>query len=100
MSSKNITIMKRISITFICLMLITSVTGQNNWQKRMEEWQDARFGMFIHWGPISLKGAEISWSRGSKKYNITVEEYDSLYKQFNPVNFNPMNGFVWRKKQE
>ena len=23
----------------------------------------ARFGMFIHWGPISLKGTEISWSR-------------------------------------
>lgn len=88
MNRKNVLIMKCILTTFICLMLITSVTGQKNWQKRMEGWQDARFGMFIHWGPISLKGAEISWSRGSKKYNITVEEYDSLYKQFNPVNFN------------
>ena len=69
-------------------MLITSVTGQNDRQKRMEEWRDARFGMFIHWGPISLKGIEMSWSRGSKKYNTTVEEYDNLYKRFNPVYFN------------
>ena len=23
-------------------------------------WEDARFGMFVHWGPIALKGTEIS----------------------------------------
>ncbi len=80
--------MKRILLELICLLLIISASGQNDWQKRMKEFQDARFGMFIHWGPVSLKGAEMSWSRGSKLYNITVEEYDNLYKQFNPVNFN------------
>lgn len=52
---------------------------------KLEWWKDARFGMFIHWGPVSLKGTEIGWSRGRE---IPVEEYDSLYKQFNPVNFN------------
>src|SRR5512143_2476864 len=52
---------------------------------RMESWRDARFGVFIHWGPVSLKGTEIGWSRGAQ---IPVEEYDSLYKQFNPTNFN------------
>lgn len=51
----------------------------------MERWKDARFGMFIHWGPVSLKGTEIGWSRGRE---IPVEEYDNLYKQFNPVNFD------------
>ena len=25
---------------------------------------DLRFGMFIHWGPVSLTGKEIGWSRG------------------------------------
>jgi alpha-L-fucosidase len=49
-------------------------------------WQAARFGMFIHWGPVSLKGTEIGWSRGSQ---IPIAEYDNLYKQFNPTNFNP-----------
>ena len=51
----------------------------------IERWQDMRFGMFIHWGPVSLKGTEIGWSRGSQ---IPIAEYDSLYKQFNPTQFN------------
>ncbi|MGZ5425347.1 MAG: alpha-L-fucosidase, partial [Candidatus Aminicenantales bacterium] len=32
---------------------------------RLDWWRDARFGLFIHWGPISLKGTEISWSRAN-----------------------------------
>src|ERR1035441_5921155 len=30
----------------------------------IEHWKDLRFGMFIHWGPVSLVGTEIGWSRG------------------------------------
>ncbi|MBN1854314.1 MAG: alpha-L-fucosidase [Pirellulales bacterium] len=51
----------------------------------IKKWQDMRFGMFIHWGPVSLKGTEIGWSRGSV---IPEKEYDALYKEFNPVLFN------------
>src|ERR1035437_9624602 len=54
-------------------------------EKRIQEWKDARFGMMITWGPVSLKGTEISWSRGDE---IPVDVYDNLYKQFNPLNFN------------
>ena len=53
--------------------------------QRLQWWRDARFGMFIHWGPVSLKGTEIGWSRGAQ---IPIEEYDHLYQQFNPTNFN------------
>ena len=48
-------------------------------------WRSLRFGMFIHWGPVSLTGKEIGWSRGA---GTPVEVYDNLYKQFNPTNFN------------
>lgn len=51
----------------------------------IKNWQDARFGMFIHWGPVSLKGTEIGWSRGAQ---VPIQEYDNLYKQFNPTQFN------------
>jgi len=51
----------------------------------MKHWQDARFGMFIHWGPVSLTAQEIGWSRGAQ---TPIEVYDNLYKQFNPTNFN------------
>lgn len=48
-------------------------------------WQAMRFGMFIHWGPVTLTGHEIGWSRGNQ---TPIEVYDSLYKRFNPTNFN------------
>jgi alpha-L-fucosidase len=48
-------------------------------------WRNARFGLFVHWGPVSLKGTEIGWSRGAQ---VPVEEYDSLYHRFDPTNFN------------
>ncbi|MCP5534842.1 MAG: alpha-L-fucosidase [Akkermansiaceae bacterium] len=51
----------------------------------IEEFQDWRFGMFIHWGPVALKGTEIGWSRGRQ---IPVKEYDNLYKNFNPEKFD------------
>lgn len=51
----------------------------------MKRWQEMRFGMFIHWGPVSLTHKEIGWARGA---SIPIEEYDNLYKKFNPVKFN------------
>jgi alpha-L-fucosidase len=48
-------------------------------------WQALRFGMFIHWGPVSLTAKEIGWSRGAE---TPIDVYDNLYKQFNPTNFN------------
>ena len=51
----------------------------------LKRWQDMRFGMFIHWGPVSLTGHEIGWSRGAQ---TPIDQYDNLYKQFNPTKFN------------
>ena len=63
--------------------------------ERLQWWRDARFGLFIHWGPVSLKGTEIGWSRGGERRGyrghgtqVPVDIYDNLYKQFNPVRFN------------
>jgi len=63
-------------------------------EQDMQAWREMKFGLFIHWGPVSLKGTEIGWSRGgerrgrSGKGKIPFEEYDNLYKKFNPVKFN------------
>jgi alpha-L-fucosidase len=63
--------------------------------ERLEWWREARFGLFVHWGPVSLKGTEIGWSRGGERRGygshgteVPVEVYDNLYKQFNPTSFN------------
>ncbi|NOZ63215.1 MAG: alpha-L-fucosidase, partial [Calditrichaeota bacterium] len=51
----------------------------------LQNWQTMRFGMFIHWGPVTLRGTEIGWSRGRE---VPVKEYDNLYREFNPVLFD------------
>lgn len=65
--------------------------------ERMAWWREARFGLFVHWGPVSLKGTEIGWSRkgirrghrsGRAGSGVPVEVYDNLYKEFNPTEFD------------
>ena len=53
-------------------------------------WREARFGMFVHWGPVSLRGTEIGWSRGKQ---VPVEEYDALYRRFEPGSVRRARGF-------
>jgi alpha-L-fucosidase len=72
-------------ILIMALFVLQQCQTPQTKEERLEWWKDARFGMFIHWGPVSIKGTEIGWSRGRE---WSVEEYDSLYKQFNPINFN------------
>ena len=60
----------------------------------LQAWRDMRYGMFIHWGPVSLTEKEISWSRANSNPQCPnhgptpVAVYDHLYEQFNPTNFN------------
>lgn len=57
-------------------------------------WRELKFGLFVHWGPVSLVGTEIGWSRGGQRRGtggtgqIPLEVYDNLYKKFNPVKFD------------
>src|SRR6476659_10599899 len=71
-------------------------------QQKIEQWQDLKFGLFMHWGTYSQWGVVESWSicpedegwtqrRGpySASYNEYVKAYENLQTTFNPVNFNP-----------
>src|SRR5205809_4976659 len=53
---------------------------------RAREWfQDAKFGMFIHWGVYSVMGKG-EWVMNNDK--IPVSEYEKLAPQFNPTQFD------------
>lgn len=52
-------------------------------------YRDAKFGMFIHWGPYSLASVEASWPiMVPKPGGITQAEYAELPKRFNPAKFD------------
>jgi len=65
--------------------------------ERMQWFRDAKFGMFIHWGPCSVGAKEIGWDRqANRPWDIsgiqtprTIDpEYDNFYKKFNPTKYN------------
>jgi alpha-L-fucosidase len=49
--------------------------------KRMKWWNDARYGMFVHWGTYSLLGRN-EWVRGFE--SIPGDEYEKLADDFKP----------------
>lgn len=61
---------------------------------RLGWWRGARLGLFIHWGPASVNGTEISWSRKGHPFDhpgmetVPPYDYDHLYQRFNPVKFD------------
>jgi alpha-L-fucosidase len=71
-------------------------------QKKLADWQDLKFGLFMHWGTYSQWGVVESWSicpedegwtqrKGpySANYNEYKQAYEGLQKTFNPIKFNP-----------
>ncbi|MDP6545043.1 MAG: alpha-L-fucosidase [Phycisphaerae bacterium] len=65
----------------------------------VEAWKDMRFGMFLCWGPVTLTGKEIGWSRGAPawgrrkgmrggKGSTPAEVYDELYTKWKPDKFD------------
>jgi len=60
----------------------------SNDPQKTEIFRDAGLGLFIHWGPNSQMGTEISWPL----YNASadyIKKYYALAETFNPVDFNP-----------
>lgn len=87
--------------TFCALPAAAGLGFGQQWQDpgapraALERWKDLRFGMFIHWGPVSIVGTEIGWSRGAERRGregvgeVPAEVYDNLYRMFKPVRFRP-----------
>jgi len=101
--------MKYLSVIFF-LSVSLLANAQNNYvpptdtlvQKKIEQWQDLKFGLFMHWGTYSEWGVVESWSicpedegwtqrRGpySQNYFEYKKAYENLQTTFNPQHFNP-----------
>lgn len=107
-------IMKRYFLfTFIFIISLSAFT-QHEPQKyvpetdslvleKLEQWQNLKFGLLMHWGAYSQWGIVESWSicpedygwcerkKGSNADNYFeyIKEYENLKTTFNPVNFDP-----------
>ena len=80
--------LKKSLLKLACILLSCQAFAQipvTTPKAALNDFMAQRFGMFIHWGPVALRGTEIGWSRGGE---VPTGEYDNLYKEFNPVLFN------------
>jgi len=77
----------------ICLFTVVAFANANaqtytptsaNLEAR-QQFQDAKFGLFIHWGVFSILG-DAEWVMNNQ--NIKVKDYTRLMHFFNPTEFN------------
>ena len=75
--------------------------------KTRQQWfDDAKYGLFIHWGLYSILAGEYKGRKTDRiaewienNFDIPVEEYEKLAEQFNPTQFNA-DAFVKRAKEQ
>ncbi|MCP4978029.1 MAG: alpha-L-fucosidase, partial [Maribacter sp.] len=81
----------------LCSILVKTLSAQDNYvptQENLEnrQWfQDAKFGMFVHWGVYSVLGGGgdagiAEWIMQNKK--IPIKQYEKIPSFFNPINFD------------
>ncbi|MGD1980970.1 MAG: alpha-L-fucosidase [Flavobacteriaceae bacterium] len=94
--------MKTAPLCVIALLffLVTTIKAQE-YQPSPENlearawFQEARFGLFVHWGVYSLLG-DGEWVMNNQ--NISIEEYEKLPTFFNPIDFNPVEWVTMAKE--
>jgi len=83
--------MKYIYLLLLTLIMCPKSSAQESYEPSVNnlearKWfQDARFGLFIHWGVYSVLG-DGEWVMHHQE--LTVDEYEKLPGFFNPVAFN------------
>lgn len=81
--------MKKLAVVLLCFTVFQSIQAQYTPPSQnlaARQWfEDARFGLFIHWGPFSIPGSG-EWVMNNR--NITVKNYTRLMDFFNPIDFD------------
>ena len=73
----------------VLALLWLSAAAADPAAERLKRFNDAKFGLFIHWGPYSLASVEASWPiMGQSRWGISEADYRKLPERFNPVKFD------------
>jgi len=85
-------IIQRFALAAMLAGVVPAFHSADNDQTDRTKWyRDAKFGMFIHWGPYSVASVEASWPImvPEPHWNVTEPAYRALPQQFDPVKFDP-----------
>ena len=60
--------------------------NREEYQKRMQWYVEARFGLFLHWGLYAIP-ARGEWMRSFER--MSLEDYQKYFDEFDPVDYDP-----------
>ena len=89
------TLAKLFTLIILLISFLQPLHAQEENNKKMDWWKEARFGLFIHWGIYAVpagvwNGIEVpgigEWIMNKGK--IPMTDYQKLPAQFNPIKFN------------
>ncbi|MHC4122343.1 MAG: alpha-L-fucosidase [Planctomycetota bacterium] len=88
---RNVTLLTTLVLIVLQLMITPAMSQipqetEEQKQKRMEWWTEARFGMFIHWGTYAM-AARHEWVKNRER--MTDAKYEKYFELFNPDLYNP-----------
>lgn len=97
-----------LALLLLCIHVVAQQGQQSSQQyqwptdqlvrQKLDQWQDLKFGMIIHWGLYAVPGIVESWALCSEDWverdsTISYDDFKKWYwglkNEFNPVNFNP-----------
>lgn len=86
-------VITKLLFTTLVLLFQPAFAGLSKPADRMEWFNEARFGMFIHWGIYSVPAGEYGTNKNYAEWiqlsaKIPGSEYEKYAAQFNPTNFN------------
>jgi alpha-L-fucosidase len=92
---------KFIVVILLSIFAIANILAQQGYQpsdenlKNREWFQDAKFGLFVHWGVYSILG-DGEWVMNQQR--IPIHQYEKLPSFFNPTQFDPAEWVSMVKK--
>lgn len=79
--------MKKLVVVFLCCSNFLFAQDDKKDNERMEWFNDAKLGIFIHWGYYGVNGITESWSLYHKQ--ISYEDYMDQGDEFTASNYDP-----------
>jgi alpha-L-fucosidase len=77
------------SLLTLSVATVPLAAADTHQDERLKKFNDAKFGMFIHWGPYSVASVEASWPiMRPGNWGISEADYRALPLKFNPVQFD------------
>ena len=81
--------MKKFALLITIVFFVTTTVFAESNTKSIESWQADKFGLFVHWGPVSLKAAANTCETQTLSMKKATENWTSSASSLGRYKYNP-----------